>query len=160
MAVKWLPSFSTSHASLCQAPSVGAAPPDLVSNICTFRAGTAEHTIRGGEPPDREQWLARLPEVIHQNPVVTIASRGGGPVLRISDLLTQREFRRTDFYQEIMRPLDCRDRGKQNFASRRNSLTQLTLICYQRTCVECRIDEAEKEVGLTRVRLSCYSKTR
>ena len=119
----------------------------MVSNICTFRAGTAEHTIRGGEPPDREQWLARPPEVIHQNPVVTIASRGGGPVLRISDLLTQREFRRTDFDQDIMRPLDCRDRGKQNFASRGNSLTQLNLICYQQASAECRIDDAEKEVG-------------
>jgi hypothetical protein len=26
-------------------------------------------------------------------------------------------------------------------------LTQFTLICYQRACAECGIDEAEKEVG-------------
>jgi hypothetical protein len=31
---------------------------------------------------------------------------------------------------------------------RKNSLTQFRLICYQRACAECRIDKAEKEVGL------------
>jgi hypothetical protein len=55
--------------------------------------------------------------------------------------------------------------GKTKFASRRDSLTQLTLICYQRAWAECRIDEAGKEVGaidsrdFSRSYLYTYSKT-
>jgi tetratricopeptide (TPR) repeat protein len=42
--------------------------PEAVLTFDRFdlRTGIAEDTMLGREPPDREQWLARLPEVIHQ----------------------------------------------------------------------------------------------
>jgi DNA-binding CsgD family transcriptional regulator len=68
-----------------------------------------EHLMVGAEPSNREQWLGRLPEVIHQNPVIFTASRGGGPVLRLSALISERQFMRTDFYHDIIKPLQTRD---------------------------------------------------
>jgi hypothetical protein len=48
-------------------------------------------------------------EVINQNSVVATAALGGGPVLRIAELVTQRELPRTDFYHDILRPMGVRD---------------------------------------------------
>jgi DNA-binding CsgD family transcriptional regulator len=51
-------------------------------------------------------WLARLVELIHENPVIGYIRAGGKePVLKISDFMTQRELHRTGFYNDVMRPV-------------------------------------------------------
>jgi DNA-binding CsgD family transcriptional regulator len=91
--------------------SVARVFPDAVLTFDRFhlRSQSFEHTMVGACPPNHQQWLGRLPDVIHQNPVILAASRGGGPVLRRSDLMAEREFMRTDFYHDILKPLDARD---------------------------------------------------
>jgi DNA-binding CsgD family transcriptional regulator len=54
---------------------------------------------------DQARMAARLREVYRENPVYGYIQGGGtGPVVDIADLMPRRQFRKTDFYQDIFRP--------------------------------------------------------
>jgi DNA-binding CsgD family transcriptional regulator len=58
---------------------------------------------------DAARLFSRLQEVYQQNPIYHhIRSGGPGPVVRLSDLGPRRTFERTDFYNDIFRPLGLR----------------------------------------------------
>lgn len=55
---------------------------------------------------DMERYIGRLQQVYQQNPIYDYMQRGGkGPIVRLSDLCSRRELERTDFHQDIFRPL-------------------------------------------------------
>lgn len=54
---------------------------------------------------DQMRMQARLQQVYQENPVYDYIQSGGqGPVVDLDDLMPWREFRRTEFYQDIFRP--------------------------------------------------------
>jgi DNA-binding CsgD family transcriptional regulator len=56
---------------------------------------------------DQARMHARLRELYRENPVYGYIQNGGkGPLVDLADLMPQREFQRTDFYQDIFRPYD------------------------------------------------------
>ena len=56
---------------------------------------------------DTARYFARLQQVYQQNPIYSYMQAGGtGPVVRLSDLCSRRTLERTDFYNDIFRPLD------------------------------------------------------
>ncbi len=58
---------------------------------------------------DCTRLFARLQQVYQQNPIYRhIRSGGSGPVVRLSDLSPRAAFERTDFYNDIFRPLGLR----------------------------------------------------
>ena len=70
-----------------------------------FKTGRLE-TVRNYETPYPNGEFDRIQnEVIRDNPVVAYVEKGGTErVIKISDLMTQREFRKTDLYNLLMRP--------------------------------------------------------
>lgn len=58
---------------------------------------------------DQARMHARLTEVYQQNPIYGYIKGGGtGPLVDIADLMPKREFRMTEFYQDIFRPYDLK----------------------------------------------------
>jgi len=58
---------------------------------------------------DTAKFLMRLRQVYQQNPIYGYIQSGGqGRVVDIDDLCTQRQLQRTDFYQDILKPLGVR----------------------------------------------------
>ncbi|MEO5712701.1 MAG: helix-turn-helix transcriptional regulator [Luteolibacter sp.] len=56
---------------------------------------------------DLAKMHGRLQELYKQNPIYNYIQSGGkGPVVNLDDLMPKRQFRRTDFYQDIFRPYD------------------------------------------------------
>ena len=56
---------------------------------------------------DQAKMHARLQELYKENPIYNYIQSGGqGPVVDLDDLMPKRQFRRTDFYQDIFRPYD------------------------------------------------------
>ncbi|MDB6079824.1 MAG: DNA-binding response regulator [Akkermansiaceae bacterium] len=56
---------------------------------------------------DQQRIFTRLRDVYQQNPIYAYLRNGGtGPVVDIARLADRRSFERTDFYQDIFRPLD------------------------------------------------------
>jgi DNA-binding CsgD family transcriptional regulator len=56
---------------------------------------------------DTDRLFTRLRQVYQQNPIYPYLQSGGkGPVVRLSDLCSRRTLERTDFYNDIFRPLD------------------------------------------------------
>lgn len=54
-----------------------------------------------------QRYFGRLLEVYQQNPIYPYIQGGGkGPVVRLSDISTRSALHRTDFYQDIFRPLE------------------------------------------------------
>jgi DNA-binding CsgD family transcriptional regulator len=54
---------------------------------------------------DQLKMHARLQDLYKQNPIYAYIQSGGqGPIVDLDDLMPKREFRQTDFYQEIFRP--------------------------------------------------------
>lgn len=54
---------------------------------------------------DQTRMHARLQDVYQQNPIYAYIQAGGvGPVVDLDCLMSKRDFRRTDFYQDIFRP--------------------------------------------------------
>lgn len=49
--------------------------------------------------------FARLQELYRQNPIYAYIQSGGGGVVDIATLMPRQQFRRTDFYHDIFRPL-------------------------------------------------------
>ncbi|MGC4013055.1 MAG: helix-turn-helix transcriptional regulator [Luteolibacter sp.] len=55
---------------------------------------------------ERDRVFSRLREVYQQNPIYHYIQSGGrGPVVDIASLMPRRKFQRTDFYQDIFRPV-------------------------------------------------------
>jgi DNA-binding CsgD family transcriptional regulator len=56
-------------------------------------------------PEDQIKFECRLQELYRQNPIYSYIQSGGTErVVDLDDLMPKREFRRTDFYQDIFRP--------------------------------------------------------
>ena len=54
---------------------------------------------------DQARIHARLQEVYQENPIYAYIQSGGkGPIVDLDDLMPKRDFRRTEFYQDIFRP--------------------------------------------------------
>ncbi|MES2438966.1 MAG: helix-turn-helix transcriptional regulator [Verrucomicrobiota bacterium] len=59
------------------------------------------------DPADTARLFGRLQQVYQQNPIYPYMQAGGkGPVVRLSDLCSRRTLERTDFFNDIFRPLD------------------------------------------------------
>lgn len=55
---------------------------------------------------EQDRLFSRLRDVYQQNPIYRYLQEGGrGPVVDIADLMPRRQFQRTDFYQDIFRPV-------------------------------------------------------
>jgi len=64
-----------------------------------------EHNFLMSES-EQSRLFHRLRDVYQQNPIYRYLQEGGcGPVVDIGDLVSRRQFRRTDFYQDIFRPV-------------------------------------------------------
>jgi DNA-binding CsgD family transcriptional regulator len=56
---------------------------------------------------DQAKMHARIQELYKENPIYNYIQSGGeGPVVDLDELMPKRQFRRTDFYQDIFRPYD------------------------------------------------------
>jgi DNA-binding CsgD family transcriptional regulator len=54
-------------------------------------------------------WVAQLSAFIDQNPIVPYIKRGGTePVLKVTDFISHRQFRKTDFYHGVMVPMSVK----------------------------------------------------
>lgn len=81
---------------------------DVVSyNEIDTARGTAAFVYSPEEPPDIPQAQEILGQHAHQLPVRSYPQRTGntGHAIKISDLLSRQDFRRTDLYQELYKPL-------------------------------------------------------
>ncbi|BCU76599.1 LuxR C-terminal-related transcriptional regulator [Luteolibacter sp. LG18] len=55
---------------------------------------------------EEEKIFNRLRVLYQQNPIYSYIQSGGtGPVIDIADLMPRRQFRKTDFYQDVFRPI-------------------------------------------------------
>src|SRR6478609_730700 len=76
---------------------------------------------------DQAKLHTRLSEVYQQNPVYGYIQNGGkGPLVDLAELTTMREFRRTDFYQDIFRPYDI-EHQLSVLVSRKGWINSLTI---------------------------------
>jgi DNA-binding CsgD family transcriptional regulator len=79
--------------------------PDSVLSFNQIDKETGKVSLQLMHRDPAEAWLARLPEVIHQNPSVAYCAAGGPElVVKISDFMTLPQLKRTDFYHDILKP--------------------------------------------------------
>lgn len=76
---------------------------------------------------DQLKMHARLQDLYKQNPIYGYIQSGGqGPIVDLDNLMPKREFRRTDFYQDIFRPYEINHQVSV-LLSRKGWINTLTL---------------------------------
>lgn len=83
--------------------------PGAVVAFDQIDTGTGDYFLDHTCPMDEADfslYFERLQEVYQQNPIYDYIQSGGtGPVVRLSELASRRQLYKTDFYQDIFRPL-------------------------------------------------------
>jgi DNA-binding CsgD family transcriptional regulator len=90
---------------------VGAMFPDSVVAVDQIHEASKTYLLDHNCPLDEAnttQYFARLQQVYRQNPIYQHIRAGGSGVVRLSDLGPRAMFERTDFYNDIFRPLGLR----------------------------------------------------
>ncbi len=89
---------------------VGELVPGSVVAVDQIHEPTGKYLLDHNCPldaADTARYFARLQQVYQQNPIYPYMQAGGkGPVVRLSDLCSRGTLERTDFYNDIFRPLD------------------------------------------------------
>lgn len=83
--------------------------PDAILAFDQINTRSDDYLFDHGGPIDAAEiapYFERLQQVYQQNPIYDYIQSGGtGPVVRLSELASRRVFHRTEFYQDIFRPL-------------------------------------------------------
>lgn len=90
---------------------VGEMLPNSVVAVDQIHEASGTYLLEHNCPLDEastNQYLARLQQVYRQNPIYRHIQAGGSGVVRLSDLAPRTTFERTDFYNDIFRPLGLR----------------------------------------------------
>ena len=89
---------------------VGELVPGSIVTVDQIHEPTGQYLLDHNCPldeTDTARLFARLQQVYQQNPIYPYMQAGGkGPVVRLSDLCSRTALERTDFYNDIFRPLD------------------------------------------------------
>jgi DNA-binding CsgD family transcriptional regulator len=85
---------------------VTSVVPAAVVTVDVIRSDPKRYVSHTSRPMSAE-WRNRCAEVVHEHPAVAHINAGGtATVLKITDLITQRQFRRTALYNDVFRPVD------------------------------------------------------
>lgn len=91
---------------------VGEIFPGGVVAVDQIHEPTGNYQLDHNAPMDAAdagRYFARLQQVYQQNPIYAYLQSGGGdPLVRLSDLGSRLAFERTDFYNDIFRPLNLK----------------------------------------------------
>lgn len=91
---------------------VGELVPGSVVAVDQIHELTGQYLLDHNCPldaADTARYFTRLQQVYQQNPIYPYMQAGGkGPVVRLSDLCSRTTLERTDFYNDIFRPLDLK----------------------------------------------------
>ena len=89
---------------------VGELVPGSIVTVDQIHEPTGQYLLDHNCPldeADTDRLFARLQQVYQQNPIYPYMQAGGkGPIVRLSDLCSRTALERTDFYNDIFRPLE------------------------------------------------------